>query len=99
MIKYVRRDAETLDDAKWNEFFTNYNNNIIKAKIDDTHPKLIKLKAFANEVNRPIVTNFDISGPILVVTPDFRTFVGNVEAHNNAISEMPVLNYRILLSV
>jgi|GEM_PF-2781078 len=95
MIRYIRRDAETLDDAQWNEFFTNYNNNIIKGKIDDTNPKLIKLKAFANEVGQPIVTTFNISGPRLVVTPNFETFAGDAEAHNNAITEIPVLNYLI----
>lgn len=95
MIKYVRRDAETLSDDQWNEFFTNYNNNIIKAKLDDTHPKLIQLKALANEAGRPIVTDFDITGPRIVVTPNFRTFAGDVQAHNNAITEMPVLDYLV----
>jgi tyrosinase len=93
MIKYIRRDTESLSNDDWDTFFTNFNNNIIKAKLEGTNTKLANLKAHANEIQKPIVLSFDITGSRIVPTPNPNNFAGDVVAHNNAISEISVINY------
>ncbi|MCH9659750.1 MAG: tyrosinase family protein [Bacteroidetes bacterium] len=93
MIKYVRRDASKLTDTEWDTFFSNFNAKIISTKLSGSDARLTTLKEHANEVSFPIVTAFDISGTAITTTPDYRTFSGNVETHNNGITEISVLNY------